>query len=58
MRHQRDVSETIARHKPGDKVVLRIVRPGDVGIKETARKHERSITVQVQEHPLSVSESP
>ncbi len=58
MRHQRDVSETIARHKPGDKVVLRIVRPGEVGIKETAKKHERSITVQVQEHPLSVSDAP
>ena len=58
MLHQRDVSEAIARHKPGDKVTLRIARPGDVNITETYKNHERSIKVVVQEHPTGVSESP
>ncbi len=56
--HPRDVSETIARHKPGDKVVLRIVRPEEVAITETAKKRERDITVIVQEHPSGVSDEP
>ena len=58
MLHQRDVSETIARHKPGDKVTLRIARPGDVNITETYKNHERSIKVVVQEHPTGVSDAP